>query len=129
MTPWVAVIFHNPWYNSNVAHMGETESVAFRDLWEADLYSRGVDLVASGHVHAYERSHPVFKGKLDSCGPVHIVIGDGGNREGLAHDFAREQPVWSAYREASYGHGTLDVVNATHAIWKWHRNQVIERRI
>lgn len=28
-----------------------------------------------------------------------------------------EQPPWSAYRESSFGHGTLDVINATHALW------------
>jgi hypothetical protein len=25
-------------------------------------------------------------------------------------------------REASFGHGELDVKNATHAYWSWHRN-------
>ncbi|KAK9917889.1 hypothetical protein WJX75_009307 [Coccomyxa subellipsoidea] len=34
-----------------------------------------------------------------------------------------EQPPWSAYRESSFGHGTLDVINATHALWHWLRNQ------
>ena len=36
----------------------------------------------------------------------------------------KEQPVWSAYRESSFGHGTLDALNATHALWRWIRNQV-----
>lgn len=27
----------------------------------------------------------VYNGKADNCGPVHITIGDGGNREGLAN--------------------------------------------
>jgi hypothetical protein len=29
----------------------------------------------------------VYKGGLDPCGAVHITIGDGGNREGLAHRY------------------------------------------
>ena len=29
----------------------------------------------AGHVHAYERSTPVFKYTVDPCGPVHITIG------------------------------------------------------
>lgn len=29
-------------------------------------------------------------------------------------------------REASYGHGVLDLMNATHARWQWHRNQDAE---
>lgn len=28
----------------------------------------------------------------------------------------------SIFREARYGHGELEVVNATHAQWTWHRN-------
>lgn len=35
----------------------------------------------AGHVHAYERSVRVFNNRPHECGPVHIVIGDGGNRE------------------------------------------------
>lgn len=27
----------------------------------------------------------VYNGKSDPCGAVHITIGDGGNKEGLAH--------------------------------------------
>ena len=29
----------------------------------------------------------------------------------------KEQPEWSAYRESSFGHGTFDAINATHALW------------
>lgn len=32
------------------------------------------------------------------------------------------QPEISAFREASFGHGQLEVMNATHALWTWHRN-------
>ena len=39
------------------------------------------------------------------------------------HYCPNSQPEWSAYREASFGHGTLDFVNSTHALWRWHRNQ------
>ncbi|VFQ65181.1 unnamed protein product [Cuscuta campestris] len=33
------------------------------------------------------------------------------------------QPEFSAYRESSFGHGILEVMNETHALWTWHRNQ------
>ncbi len=71
----------------------------------------GVDLVISGHVHAYERTHPMrnyqvranevgdagqrtsqtlhcssmdvdVPSQLDNCGPVYLTVGDGGNIEG-----------------------------------------------
>eukprot|EP00878_Enallax_costatus_P020763 GHUV01021956.1.p1 GENE.GHUV01021956.1~~GHUV01021956.1.p1 ORF type:complete len:390 (+),score=60.00 GHUV01021956.1:1278-2447(+) len=33
------------------------------------------------------------------------------------------QPQWSAYREPSFGHGVLEFMNATHAVWTWKKNQ------
>ena len=37
-----------------------------------------------------------------------------GNPPGYCY---KEQPAWSLYRESSFGHGTLDIVNSTHALW------------
>ncbi|XP_057464308.1 purple acid phosphatase 18-like [Actinidia eriantha] len=119
-TPWLLVLFHVPWYNSNRAHQGEGDNM--KEAMESLLYAAGVDIVFAGHVHAYERSKRVYNGRLDRCGPVHLTIGDGGNREGLAHQYINPQPHWSDFREASFGHGELKVVNSTHAFWSWHRN-------
>lgn len=58
----------------------------------------------------------------DDCGPVHITIGDGGNKEGLDTKYVDPDPKISLFREASFGHGMFEVVNATHALWSWHRN-------
>jgi hypothetical protein len=90
--------------------------------------------------------------QVDTCGPVYISVGDGGNIEGLNKEFIdkegqpwwcdkpkdrnlaknqmcfnwqndrycpEKQPEWSAYREPSFGHGLLDIHNATHAHWMW----------
>ncbi|KAB1223592.1 putative purple acid phosphatase 20 [Morella rubra] len=65
----------------------------------------------------------VYNGKADNCGPVHITIGIGGNREGLATKYQNPQPAISLFREVSFGHGQFEVVNATQALWTWHRNQ------
>eukprot|EP00878_Enallax_costatus_P047102 GHUV01057496.1.p1 GENE.GHUV01057496.1~~GHUV01057496.1.p1 ORF type:complete len:373 (+),score=76.41 GHUV01057496.1:799-1917(+) len=35
----------------------------------------------------------------------------------------KQQPDWSAYREPSFGHGNLELMNATHAKWTWTKNQ------
>lgn len=121
-TPWIVVLIHAPWYNSNNAHQGEKESVGMKASMEHLLYQARVDLVFAGHVHAYERFTHVYEGKANDCGPVHITIGDGGNREGLAKRYMNPQPSISVFREASFGHGQLEVVNATHALWTWHRN-------
>ncbi|GLT62108.1 hypothetical protein SLA2020_347700 [Shorea laevis] len=119
-TPWLVVLFHVPWYNSNHAHQGEGDEMMA--AIEPVLYAAGVDLVLAGHVHAYERSKRVYNGISDPCGAVHITVGDGGNREGLAHNYKNPPPEWSVFREASFGHGELKIVNSTHAFWSWHRN-------
>ncbi|KAI9090785.1 hypothetical protein K1719_028638 [Acacia pycnantha] len=36
--------------------------------------------------------------------------------------FVDPKPEISIFREASFGHGILEVVNATHALWTWNRN-------
>ncbi len=38
-------------------------------------------------------------------------------------DYSSPDPAWSAFREASFGHGILDVTSASTAKWFWQRNQ------
>lgn len=54
-TPWIVVVIHAPWYNSNFAHRGESASVDMKAAMEDLLYHAHVDIVFAGHVHAYER--------------------------------------------------------------------------
>ncbi|KAB1213725.1 Purple acid phosphatase 23 [Morella rubra] len=156
VTPWLVAAWHPPWYNSYSSHYQEFECM--RKEMEVILYKYRVDVVFSGHVHAYERMNKVYNYTLDPCGPVYITVGDGGNIEEVDVDFADDpgkcpsagdnipefggvchlnfssgpakgqfcwnrQPEWSAYRESSFGHGILEVVNSTYALWTWHRNQ------
>lgn len=53
-TPWLLVLMHVPWYNSNRAHQGEGDKMMAS--MEPLLYAANVDIVLAGHVHAYERS-------------------------------------------------------------------------
>ncbi|KAG9447645.1 hypothetical protein H6P81_013773 [Aristolochia fimbriata] len=156
VTPWLVASWHSPWYNSYSSHYQEFECM--RQQMEELLYHYGVDIVFSGHVHAYERMNRVYNYSLDPCGPVYITVGDGGNIEGIDVDHADDpgkcpsgsdnvpefggvchlnftsgpakgkfcwdgQPEWSAFRESSFGHGILEVMNSSHALWTWHRNQ------
>ncbi|XP_042500943.1 purple acid phosphatase 2-like [Macadamia integrifolia] len=131
-TPWLIVLLHSPWYNSNSYHYMEGESM--RVMFESWFVKYKVDLVFAGHVHAYERSERVSniaynivnglcKPVKDQSAPVYITIGDGGNIEGSANNMTEPQPNYSAFREASYGHAILDIKNRTHAYYGWHRNQ------
>ncbi|KAK8543244.1 hypothetical protein V6N13_136227 [Hibiscus sabdariffa] len=58
----------------------------------------------------------------DESAPIYITVGDGGNVEGLADILIEPQPDYSAFREPSYGHSTLEIMNRTHALYTWHRN-------
>jgi len=119
-TPWVVVMMHAPWYNSNHGH--REEALLMQRSMEPLLYEAGVDLVLNGHVHAYERTFPVYNGQRDPCGPVHLNLGDGGNREGGYVPWLDPQPAWSAFRESSFGVGRLRVHNNTHAEYSWARH-------
>ena len=57
-TPWLLVLFHVPWYNSNKAHQGEGDSMMA--AMEPLLYAASVDIVFAGHVHAYERTVKLY---------------------------------------------------------------------
>ncbi|KAL0353634.1 UNVERIFIED_CONTAM: Purple acid phosphatase 18 [Sesamum angustifolium] len=108
-TPWLLVLFHMPWYNSNEAHQGEGDEMMETMEPLLQLLNR------------------VFNGRSNRCGAVHITIGDGGNKEGLAHEYKEPQPKWSVFREASFGHGEFKIMNSTHALWRWHRNDDDQR--
>ncbi|XP_057472925.1 purple acid phosphatase-like [Actinidia eriantha] len=124
-TPWLIVRVHVPLYSSYVHHYMEVETM--RVIYEPRFVKYKVDVVFAGHVHAYERServsniaYNIVNGLCttiyDRSAPVYITIGDGGNQEGL-------KPRYSAYHEASFGHGIFDIKKRTHAYFSWHRNQ------
>ncbi|XP_051126994.1 bifunctional purple acid phosphatase 26-like isoform X2 [Andrographis paniculata] len=125
-TPWLIVLMHAPLYSSNEAHYMEAEGM--RIVFESWFVENKVDVVFAGHVHAYERSHRVsglmnsFEPAPNKSAPIYITVGDGGNQEGLAAKYREPQPDYSAFREASYGHSTLEIKNRTHAIYHWYRN-------
>ncbi len=58
-----------------------------RLYFEPAFYKYNVDMVFNGHVHAYERTPPVFAWQPNTCGTIHITMGDGGNIEGLYKQF------------------------------------------
>jgi hypothetical protein len=122
-TPWVVVSLHAPLYNSNKDHQGDGEPV--RLGLEQIFIKAGVSAIFSGHVHSYERSQPVSAYKVVPPGPggmVHLNVGDAG--AGLYTTWLSPQPEWSAFRNASWGHGRWEVQNATHSTWSWHMNDL-----
>lgn len=122
VTPWVIVVMHCPWYSSNMGHYEEEQTVMMRNSMEPLFYNHHVNIVFAGHVHAYERSYPVYDNSTVEDGTVYVTIGDGGNREGHASGYY-EQPEWSAYRNGTqYGHGEMILLTPDRMLWRWNRN-------
>jgi len=116
VTPWIVSIWHSPWYCSNTAHYGSGDDM--KASYEDIFHQYNVDLVINGHVHAYERTYPVYQGNKTPGATVYVTNGIGGTEEGLAGDWY-DQPEWSAYREATFwGYGVFTVYNNTHLQWQ-----------
>jgi len=119
VTPWVFAAFHHPWYCSNSKH---TDSAWFmKDEYEDLFHQYDVDIVLQGHVHAYERTHPVYKWNVTPGTTIYTTNGHAGNSEGLYMDWDEPAPAWSAYRESVYGFSTIEIFNATHLHWQMLR--------
>eukprot|EP01130_Rhizamoeba_saxonica_P013415 TRINITY_DN5729_c0_g1_i1.p1 TRINITY_DN5729_c0_g1~~TRINITY_DN5729_c0_g1_i1.p1 ORF type:complete len:256 (-),score=49.16 TRINITY_DN5729_c0_g1_i1:30-797(-) len=116
-TPWIVAYYHRPWFTSNKVHTHSAEGM--RKEYEKLFFDHKVDMVLNGHVHAYERTHPVYDYELNTEAPVHITSGHGGNHEGLYNNWITPAPEWSAYREGtSYGFSAFTVYNSSHLHWK-----------
>ncbi|CAI7911088.1 unnamed protein product, partial [Closterium sp. NIES-54] len=119
-TPWLIASLHEPWYHSNSDH--QTDGQAMRKALEQTLYAARVDMLITGHVHAYERTTRVYNGQEDPCGIMHITVGSGG--KDLYPSFVSPKPAWSAFREAAFGFALfkIDGSPAGEADWEWHNN-------
>jgi hypothetical protein len=123
-TPWVIVMMHTQFYTTFKAHNDEKQTMIMKHAMEPLFKEYGVNIVVSGHDHAYMRTKPMFEGEVDPTGksPVYFIVGEGGNREGHVKRYLHETPEsWVAVRDLTvFGFGTLDVMNATHAKWQWN---------
>jgi len=118
-TPWVLVTIHVPIYNTFALHKHDLQIFAAQEHLEPLLVKYNVNLVFTGHIHAYQRTSNVALGNVTATGPIHITIGAGGRK--CDAPFKTEEPEeWVVKRDASYyGYGRLDIFNHTHAQWKW----------
>ena len=127
ITPWILVGFHCPLYTTFLGHNGEAQTVRMKKHMEPLFVVYGVNLIVSGHDHAYSRSHPVAFDKRDPSNkaPVYLTVGAGGNREQHSRAYLHpEQPEeWVATRDHSeYGYGNWFIQNATHSHFNWVRD-------
>lgn len=88
---WKIAVHHHPIYSSDENDHGDTYrgpstwgGMQHRPL--ATLYEKNnVDLVLNGHIHLYERTHPIRNDKVDPTGVRYITTGGaGGGLEAFA---------------------------------------------
>jgi acid phosphatase type 7 len=74
------------------------------------LYEQyGIDLAMFGHLHLYERSHPIRHGKVDfEQGTIHLLAGGGG---GNLEDFAPTPAFFSAKTHRGHHYLMIEVAN------------------
>jgi hypothetical protein len=100
------------------------------DSMEPLFVKYGVNIIVSGHDHAYMRTNHMVGRKLDLSrkGPIYFTLGAGGNREQHTQGFIHDTPEpWIAKRDKNeYGYGNLFVKNATHARFHWVRDGTTE---
>lgn len=103
---WRIACLHHPPFSSGLVHGSDLPT---REAWSPLFDAAGVDLVLSGHDHAYERTYPVtadgvVRGDrvaefIEPGGPVYVVTGGGGES---IYGLRRSEPAWSAIRVGAY---------------------------
>eukprot|EP01088_Endostelium_zonatum_P004415 TRINITY_DN15659_c0_g1_i1.p1 TRINITY_DN15659_c0_g1~~TRINITY_DN15659_c0_g1_i1.p1 ORF type:complete len:439 (+),score=58.89 TRINITY_DN15659_c0_g1_i1:2-1318(+) len=122
--PWVIVMGHRPLYSTSDSKYILDQTPILQAAIEDLLHKNEVDLFLCGHVHAYERTYPVYKNKTvqesyhsyNKKGIVVITAGAAGDIEGLSHGWVKAE--WSAVR---YGkretYGLLHVLSDSRLQW------------
>ncbi|EEA23634.1 hypothetical protein TMatcc_002510 [Talaromyces marneffei ATCC 18224] len=118
-TPWVVVSGHRPWYVS-ASNRSSTICEECREVFEPLFLQYHVDLVLSGHVHAYERNSPMAHFDIDPKGldnpssPWYITNGAAGHYDGLDKLVRPLQQYSQFAQDSAYGWSRLTFHNCTH---------------
>jgi len=117
--PWVVAFFHKPMYCSNNYTSCSGYSANLRATFEDMFNENLVNLVYFGHVHAYERTYPVYNcevsGSYQTPGaPIYVLAGCAGALwNDHQRDWTNPQPSWSGYRETKWGWTEVTVHNSS----------------
>lgn len=119
-TPWLLVTIHVPIYNTFNAHHRDLQILAAQTHLEPLWVKYAVNVIFSGHIHAYQRTKTVAFGKVVPTGPMHVTVGASG-RQCCLTSFKSDTPEsWIASRDAThFGYGQFAIYNQTHAEWQW----------
>lgn len=124
--PWIILTGHRPMYcsekNEESSHW---PGAYFQTTIEPIMLQYHVDLYVCGHMHMYERIHPVINGTTMQTGQTYytgngipqVVQGTAGAFEEL--DYVSPQPAWSGFRDDRYGYGRAHYINDTHLYYEF----------
>lgn len=123
-TPWVVAVIHRPIYSAALLEWADhSPGGKLSAAWEP-LFLGRVDLVLAGHIHSYDRTHPVHNGTVvgpvppanasvyvDPRAPLYVCAGTSGALP--ENVFVEPPPVWSAARHNGvFGYGRLEAAAA-----------------
>ena len=118
LTPWLVLESHRPLYEGEAVWPNNAVGIAMRYEIEDLLYDTGVDLVLSGHYHAYHRTcDGLYRNQCDSGGPMHITVGTAGAALDAALLFDNS---WTeSFIEQVFGYSRVTVQNRTHLLFEF----------
>lgn len=141
--PWIVVLGHRPVYSSMMGYSSKGkptgQSLVIQNTFEQLLKDYRVDLYMVGHVHSYERFHPVFRNEPQcdtTCtnstnvyhnpeSTVHVVNGAAGCEEGLSPSvkYLSILPASAKVFNKDYGYGVLETSTQGNQLmmnWKFY---------
>jgi len=91
-----------------------------KEAMEPLFIEHRVNIVFSGHIHAFSRSKHVANGKTENTAPIYIISGDGGLKPAKVPYHSPDSPEeWLSSRDnENNSFGTVRLLNSTHAYWK-----------
>ncbi|GFO23226.1 purple acid phosphatase [Plakobranchus ocellatus] len=139
--PWVIVMGHKPMYctKSVMEQFCDKETSPLREALEDIFFEFGVDLYISGHKHCYERSWPLYLGRvfqndyINPTAPIYVIIGSMGYE--YLVDRQRSYPYWLAFASSDRKKelfARLTVYNSTSLLWSIHSgnsNEEVDRML
>jgi len=114
--PWIILFGHRPLYCSTDSVDCTEYAFYWRYLIEDIVNQYHVDVVIQAHKHNYERTYPVYKGKVmstsyeDPSAPVYFVVGTGGKSKD--DSWLDPLPDWSVSQVDKYGYMLLSAPDA-----------------
>jgi len=121
LTPWVVVEIHRPFYDSQISWKDTAVSIGMRLEVESLMKKYKVDLIISGHFHAYMRTcDGLYRSRCENNnhtnnatypGPIHLTVGTAGASFTTIPHYPNN---WTPkHLESVYGYGRITVYNAT----------------